>query len=116
MRGIENQNLIQAARKLRINQTPWEQKLWYLLRHRRFKDFKFRRQYPIGNFIVDFICIKKRLIIELDGSHHLQKKITDSLRDKLLRDQGYIVLRFWDNDLDENLEGVLNRIYQFLKN
>lgn len=116
MRGIKDQNLIKTARTLRKNLMPWENKLWYCLRDRRFKDYKFRRQYPIGNYIVDFCCITKKLIIELDGSGHIQRKIYDSIRDGFLRGKGFKVLRIWNNDLDNNLEGVLNKIYQMLRN
>ena len=114
MRGIDNQNLIDSAKKLRNTQTPWEEQLWYLLRNRRFKEYKFRRQYPIGNYIVDFICIRKKLIIELDGSAHMQSKSYDIKRDNFVRSRGYHIIRFWNNELDDNLEGVLNKIYEML--
>ena len=115
MRGIDNQNLIDKARQLRKTQTPWEDQLWYLLRNRRFKEYKFRRQYPIGNYIVDFICIKRKIVIELDGSGHLQSKSYDAQRDNFLRGSGYQIIRFWNNELESNLEGVSNKIYEMLK-
>lgn len=116
MRGIVDQNLITVARKLRHNQTPWEIKLWQLLRSCRFKDFKFRRQYPIGKYVVDFCCLRKKLIIELDGSGHSlpQNKMYDFNRSKFLMQKGYKVLRIWNSDLDNNFEGVLQEIYKFL--
>ncbi len=115
MRGIDNQNLIDSAKKLRKTQTPREEKLWYLLRNRRFKEYKFRRQYPIGNYIVDFICLSKKIIVELDGSGHLQSKSYDQQRDVFIRSRGYKIIRFWNNELESNLEGVLNKIYEMLK-
>jgi len=115
MRGLDNQNLINSAKKLRKTQTPWEDKLWYLLRNRRFREYKFRRQYPIGNYVVDFICISRKVVIELDGSGHLQSKSYDEQRDVFVRGRGYKIIRFWNNDLENNLEGVLNKIYRMLK-
>ncbi len=117
MRGISSQKLINSGRKLRKQQTPWETKLWYLLRNRRFKEFKFRRQYPIGNFIVDFCCLSNKLIIELDGSGHLsvENRIYDKRRDEYLREQGYKVLRIYNNDMEFDLESVLNKVYSLLK-
>jgi very-short-patch-repair endonuclease len=76
--------------------------------------FKLRRQQPIGSYIVDFICFEKRLIIELDGSQHMQQIEKDYTRDKWFEEHGYIVLRFWDNELFENINGVLNSIRQNL--
>jgi len=104
------------ARGLRKNQTPWENQLWYLLRNRRFKDFKFRRQTVIGKCIVDFCSVKGKLVIELDGGGHnnLESKVKDFNRDKFLKSKGYRVLRIWNNELDNNLEGVLQEIYKNL--
>ena len=73
---------------------------------------KFRRQYKIGNYVVDFCCINKKLVIELDGSHHAEKKhlLRDKERQEYIESKGYKVLRVWNNEIDENLEGVIDRI------
>ena len=101
--------LLKFSKLLRRTQTPWESKLWYYLRAGKFKELKFKRQVLIGNYIVDFCCNEKKLIIEIDGSQHqfLEK---DKLRDQFFIKLGYKVLRFWNNDLDNNLEGVLKKI------
>lgn len=108
---------IKISRILRKNQTPHEIKLWSLLRGRRFENFKFVRQYAIGKYIVDFCCRKGKLIIELDGGQHNEDKNikNDQLRDKSLINRGYRILRVWNNELDENLEGVLDKVYELLK-
>ena len=100
------------ARKLRNNMTEQEKKLWYYLRKRFINNHSFRRQYPIGNYIVDFICRKKNLIIEIDGGQHNKEdiKFYDLERTKYLESKGYKNLRFWNNDIDTNIEGVLNEI------
>ena len=100
-------NLIKNARKLRKNSTRAESLLWSKLRARQIEGIKFRRQQTIRNFIVDFVSFEKRIIIELDGGQHAQAKKKDSKRDKLLTENGFTVLRFWNNDIFKNLEGVL---------
>ena len=95
------------ARELRAEQTPQEQQLWQELRAKRFAGFKFRRQEPIGRYIADFVCFKAKLIIELDGGQHAETAARDAERDAWLRGRGYNVLRFWDNEVFQNLEGVL---------
>ena len=92
--------------------TEFEQKLWKNLRDRRFCNVKFRRQVPIGNYIVDFVCFDKRVIIELDGSGHFEQIEYDEKRNKFFEEQGYKVLRFWNNDLNNNFNGVLDVIYK----
>lgn len=98
--------------KLKRQQTPWEQKLWRVLRNRGISNLKFRRQFSIGPYIVDFCCLNKRLIIELDGGQHNQQanQEQDSVRQKYLENQGYKVLRFWNTDIDQNLQGVVQII------
>ena len=100
------------ARELRQNSTPQEIMLWTLLRNRQYKNYKFRRQYPIGNYIVDFICREKRLIIELDGGQHNEPNNIeyDNERTEFLKSKGYKVIRFWNNDVDNNIEGVFEVI------
>ena len=92
--------------------TEFEQNLWFYLRGRRFQNLKFRRQVPIGKYIVDFLCKEKLLIVELDGSGHLEKKqiIHDTERDEYLQSLGYKIIRIYNNEL-KSIENVL----EFLK-
>jgi very-short-patch-repair endonuclease len=110
-------NLILASRSLRKNQTPWEHKLWFYLRGKRFEGFRFRRQFVIGYYIVDFCCFDKKLVIELDGGQHNeeQNKLSDTERTEFLQSQGFKVIRFWNNEVDENIEAVLMTILENLK-
>ncbi|HEX5599963.1 MAG TPA: endonuclease domain-containing protein [Hyphomicrobiaceae bacterium] len=98
------------ARQLRARQTDVERKLWFLLRDRRLNGAKFRRQVPIGNYFVDFVCQEAKLIVEVDGSQHSDQVAYDCARTEWLRSVGYRVLRIWNNDLTENEEGVLTAI------
>ncbi|HEX9714865.1 MAG TPA: endonuclease domain-containing protein [Desulfurivibrionaceae bacterium] len=98
------------AKTLRTNQTEAEQRLWHHLRAHRFMDLKFKRQKPIGRYIVDFICVEQHLIIEIDGGQHAGQTEYDQRRDAWLRSQGYTVLRFWNHEVMQQLEGVLEQI------
>jgi very-short-patch-repair endonuclease len=102
------------ARALRRNSTGAEKRLWGLLRSRRFDGFKFRRQVPIGRYIAEFVCFERQLIVELDGSQHADS-LHDARRDAWLRDDGYRVLRIWNNELSENLDGVGQGIWAALQ-
>ena len=102
------------ARRLRRDQTDAEKKLWAHLRARRFGEFRFRRQFPIGNFIADFACLRARLVIELDGGQHLDQAAKDAWRTKLIELRGHRVMRFWDAEVLTNIDGVLERIEQAL--
>ena len=105
------------ARQLRKNSTKQERILWKLLRNNNLKNFKFKRQYPIGNYIVDFICRDKWLIIEIDGGQHNQEEdiIKDSERTDYLKSRGFKVIRFWNCDIDKNKQGVYKRILKELE-
>ena len=98
------------AKTLRANQTEAEQRLWYHLRAHRFMDLKFKRQNPIGRSIVDFVCVERQLIIEIDGGQHGEQAEYDQHRDAWLRSQGYTVLRFWNHEVMQQMEGVLEQI------
>lgn len=105
------------ARRLRKNQTPEEIKLWGLLRDRRFINYKFRRQFPIDKYIVDFCCLGKRLIVELDGGQHtqIQKIKSDRERSDYLEKQGFRILRIWNGEIDNNINGVAEKILELLE-
>jgi very-short-patch-repair endonuclease len=103
------------ARDLRQSQTDAERKLWWRLRDRRLTEFKFRRQHPIGPYITDFCCTEAKLVVELDGGQHSVQRNSDAERTALLERQGYRVLRFWDNEVLTDIEGVLQRLLEVLK-
>lgn len=94
------------ARKLRRNQTEAEKQLWQRLRGRQLLGFKFRRQSPVGGFIADFLCEELRIIIEADGGQHADSA-EDLERTARLQAAGYQVIRYWNNDVMSNMEGVL---------
>ena len=94
--------------------TEPERKLWAALRDRRFEGFKFRRQIPIGRYIVDFICFDRRLIIEVDGGQH-SESVRDGIRDAWLIAQGFRIMRFWNVDIHQALDGTLTAILEALK-
>jgi very-short-patch-repair endonuclease len=104
--GEGSRPLIRIARKLRSRMTDAERKLWLALRDRRFEAFKFRRQVPIGPYVADFLCFEERLILEIDGGQHAGSK-RDERRDGWFAENGFRVVRFWNNDVLSNLEGVL---------
>ena len=95
---------------LRRNQTDAERPLWKHLRDRRFEGFKFRRQRPLGRYIVDLICLEERLIVEVDGGQHSGRQMYDSERDQWLGSQGYRVLRFWNNQVLNEIDAVKEAI------
>ncbi|HEY2445350.1 MAG TPA: endonuclease domain-containing protein [Rhizomicrobium sp.] len=104
----------ELARKLRRDQTEVERKLWYALRGRRFCSFKFRRQQPIGPYVVDFICFEAKLVIELDGGQHglSENAQAEWNRTTFLVRQGFRVLRFWNHEMRLNFDGVIDTIYR----
>ena len=108
----KNQRQSAFARELRRKQTDAEKALWIKLRDRQIDGLKFRRQQPIGSYIVDFVCFDRKLIIEIDGGHHSEDKVLteDNDRSRWLTEQNYQVLRFWNNEVLTNQEGVLERI------
>ncbi len=95
---------------MRKNATDAERLLWRHLRGKNMAGVKFRRQQPLGNYIVDFISHSHRLVIELDGGHHALQRKKDALREQFIEQEGYRVLRFWNNEVLQNLEGVLEVI------
>jgi len=114
MKGKRNQR--DFTRKLRQQLTDAERTLWARIRNRQLQGVRFRRQQPIGSYIVDFICLERQLIVEVDGGQHNERRgrEEDKERTKWLQAKGYKVLRFWNNDVLMNTEGVLERIAQVL--
>ena len=98
------------AKELRNNSTDTERLLWRYLRNRQMEGVKFRRQQPIETYIVDFVSFDKRIVIELDGGQHAENEEYDTQRDGCLKANGFVVLRFWNNEAIENIEGVLEVI------
>jgi very-short-patch-repair endonuclease len=103
-----DQPTLAKAKRLRRDLTDAERKLWTVLRSRQFEGAKFRRQQPIGPYIADFVCQEQRLIIEADGGQH--NLVEDARRTAFLETAGYRVIRFWNNDIIENLDGVAQSI------
>ena len=97
------------ARALRRNMTDAEQKLWRALRAGQLAGCKFRRQVPVGPYCADFLCYEARLVIEVDGGQHADLR-SDRVRDRWFAENGFRVLRFWNNDVLSNLEGVLTTV------
>lgn len=105
-------NVIEHARDLRKDATDVEKKLWHRLRDRQLLGHKFRRQHPVGPYILDFACEAQQLAIELDGGQHNDSahQQRDAARTAFLEKSGWCVLRFWNNEVNENIEGVLQII------
>ncbi len=104
-----------TAQALRRNLTPAEKIMWQLLRDRRFKDFKFRRDHPVDRFLVDFCCPKAALIIEVDGPVHDHQKEEDQKRQEYLTEMGYHVIRFTNDQVIQHLDDVLTEVTRILE-
>jgi very-short-patch-repair endonuclease len=104
-----------TAKRLRRNQTDAERLLWFRLRDRRLEGLKFKRQVQIYQYVVDFCCADARLIIELDGGQHGVRTNADTARTKKLEELGYLVVRFWNNEVLGNIDGVLETIISTAK-
>jgi len=102
------------ARNLRKNMTDAERMLWRYIRNKQLNGLKFRRQQPIGKYIVDFVCFEKKVIIEVDGGQHAINKTEDTVRDNWLNEQGFKVLRFWNNDILTNCSAIIEEILEVL--
>ena len=103
------------ARRLRNDSTDAERRLWYFLRHQQLAGHKFRRQYPLAGYIVDFVCVPAGWVIELDGGQHLDAIDYDQRRTEILEREGYCVLRFWNDDVLLRTEDVLQEIFRVLE-
>jgi adenine-specific DNA-methyltransferase len=103
------------ARVLRKSQTDAERLLWHHLRDRRLAGHKFRRQHPIGAFIVDFVCIERRLVVKLDGGQHGLQVEEDNRRSTNLKSKGYEVVRFWNDQVLKETQAVLEEILRIIE-
>ena len=117
MNAAESREQTTSARNLRQRQTDTESKLWAKLRKKQLEGVKFRRQQPIGSYIVDFVSFERKLVVEIDGGQHNEDTIReeDEARTALIKGKGYRVLRFWDNEVLTNIEGVLEKIRESLE-
>lgn len=115
---MRDKRKIDFARNLRKDATDAEHKLWHCLRNRALSDVKFRRQYVMGPYIADFCCVEKKLVVELDGGGHGEEGYEeyDRKRTEFLNGKGYRVLRFWDDEVLKDQEGVLSVIWEVLDN
>jgi len=102
------------ARSLRSDMTDVERLLWRVIRGKQIHAHRFRRQHPIGPYIADFACIERRLAVELDGGQHQYQASQDEQRTAYLQSQGWRILRFWNNEVLNNLDGVLSTIVEHL--
>ena len=114
MKRSYTQQTLERAKTLRQSQTDAEGLLWHYLRRKQLDGYKFRRQQPIGPYIVDFACMSRKLVIELDGGQHAERHAYDEKRDDYLRGKGYRILRFWNNEVFQNCMDVLEAVYQAL--
>jgi len=106
-------NLDHIAKILRRDATDAEKLLWKHLCRKQLEGLKFRRQEPIGDYIVDFVCFERRIIIEIDGGQHAIKREKDIGRSRWLEGQGFKILRFWNNEVLKNIEGVIETIRNY---
>ncbi len=104
----------QKAKQLRKNSTDAEYRLWQHIRNRQLHGWKFRRQVPIDLYIADFVCQQLKLVIELDGGQHAEATLYDARPTEYLQSKGYRVVRFWNNEVLQNTEGVMERIAMIL--
>jgi very-short-patch-repair endonuclease len=106
----EQRILTDVAKRLRHEMTDAERVLWREVRAHRFASFKFKRQEPLGLYVVDFVCYQAKLIVELDGGHHAEQQEPDAERTRWLESRGFRVVRFWNNDVLTNIAGVMQEI------
>jgi very-short-patch-repair endonuclease len=105
-----NPKSYETARQLRKLPTPAEKRLWLVLRGEKLNGLHFRRQHALGKYIIDFVCVKWKLAIEIDGSQHLEQSDYDIQRTAYLESQGYKLIRFWNDQVMNDIEGVIQSI------
>ena len=117
MKGRTNQNILRPKlqRRLRSNMTDAEQRLWRFLRRKQMSDFKFRRQHPFGDYIIDFVCSEVMLAVEVDGGQHNAQEAEDTARTEYLNRAGFRVLRFWNNEVMREIDSVTAVIWRALQ-
>lgn len=109
MRRIDP-SLLEKSKELRSGATEVEKLIWSKIRDRKLGGIKFRRQHPMGSYIVDFVSLEKKLVVELDGGQHTEDREYDRQRTRWIESRGFKVLRFWNSEVIENLQGVLEAI------
>ncbi len=109
---MDRKQLLEHAKTMRSHPTDAEQRLWYHLRAKRFMGLKFKRQKPVGPFIADFVCMEYKLIVEADGGQH--ETARDAARDAWFEENGYTVLHFWNHEVLQQTETVLEKIRQIV--
>jgi len=117
MQGQVNRKILYGKLQRRLRNTPTDAEalLWRHLRGRQVEKCKFRRQHPFRDFILDFACLERKIVVELDGSQHADSTAYDARRTAVLEEAGFVVLRFWNNDVFENSDGVLEVILGTLR-
>ncbi len=117
MKGQTNQNILRPKlqRRLRSNMTDAEQRLWRSLRRRQISGFKFRRQHHFGDYIIDFVCLETMLAVEVDGGQHNEQQAEDTARTKYLKQAGFRVLRFWNNEVLSDIDSVTTVIWRAMQ-
>ena len=117
MKGQTSEKILKPKlqRRLRKNPTDAEQRLWNCLRQRQFGDFKFRRQHPFENYVIDFVCLEAMLVVEVDGGQHAEQQQEDALRTSALIHAGFKVLRFWNNEVMQDIDAVKESIWLALQ-
>ena len=106
--------LLRRARRMRREPTEAEALLWHRLRGHRLNGYRFRRQQPVGHYIVDFVCLEYRLVVEVDGSQHIDGAAHDAVRTRWLQAQGFRVLRFWNDEVLRETDNVLDEVLRVL--
>lgn len=117
MKGQTNPSILKPKlqRRLRNGATDAERVLWQRLRGQQLDDCKFRRQHPFGDYILDFVCLERMVVVELDGSQHVERTEADSRRTDFLVKSGFTVLRFWNNQVFDDIDGVGEAIWHALQ-
>lgn len=117
MQGQTNQSILKPRlqRRLRNAATDAERWLWRHLRLRQLGGFKFRRQHPFGDFVLDFVCLDRKVVVEVDGSQHVLQSAADAARTAALQAAGFMVVRFWNNQVLKDIDGVLETVLQVLE-
>jgi very-short-patch-repair endonuclease len=117
MKGQTNEKILKPRlqRRLRTNLTDAERRLWGCLRRKQMGHFKFRRQHPFADYVIDFVCLEAMLAIEVDGGQHSEQREEDAVRTKRLTEAGFKVLRFWNNEVLRDIEAVKESIWLALQ-